>query len=96
MESVETFKFLEFNENAAQSLWRHYCQMMHVFSDRFDVPKIAKHHVQNVPGKAVEGRDDWMSQMERIGLTGNFQEELLTPEAAEMRVMGSVKEWASR
>lgn len=49
--------------------------------------------LKNSPGDAVDEEDDWLGAMEDLGLTRRFQGRLMAPEAKEMRLMASVKEW---
>lgn len=63
------------------------------YPDMFDIMQIAKYHVENSTGDAIDERDDWVGCMENIGLTKKFQSRLMAPEATAMRSMGSAKEW---
>ncbi|MCJ1422359.1 hypothetical protein MMC29_000239 [Sticta canariensis] len=94
LESLETFKFLEFNENAAQALWQLYCQMLRDDPERCDLLKMAKYHITSTPSDAGQERDEWVGHMDRIGLTKSFQARLMAPEAQEMRDVASANEWA--
>ena len=93
LESQETFRFLEFNENTAKALWDLYCEIFRDEPERCDILEMAKYHVTSTPGDAGQG-DDWVAHMDRVGLTKNFQARLMAPEAQEMRQVASANEWA--
>ena len=80
LESLETFKFLEFNEATAQALWHLYCEMLRDDPDRCDLPKTAKSHIRSRPGDAGQG-DDWVGHMDHVGLTKSYQAKIMAPEA---------------
>ncbi|MCJ1462980.1 hypothetical protein MMC07_001584 [Pseudocyphellaria aurata] len=93
LESLETFRFLEFNEATAQALWHLYCEMLRDDPDRCDLLKTAKRHITSTPGDAGQG-DDWVGHMDRVGLTKSYQARIMAPMAQEMREVASANEWA--
>ncbi|MCJ1422570.1 hypothetical protein MMC29_000450 [Sticta canariensis] len=57
LESAEPFEFLEFTKPKARSLWTHYSQMVIDYPDMFDIMQIAKYHVENSAGDAIDKGD---------------------------------------
>ena len=93
LESLETFKFLEFNEMTAQALWNLYCEIFEDEPCRCDLLQTARRHIRSRSEDAGPG-DDWVGHMDRVGLTNRYQARIMAPEAREMREVASANEWA--
>jgi hypothetical protein len=93
IESLETVKFLQFNDGAAEAIWQQFLEDMHEEPDRADLLYCARSYVRAVAGDALYSGDDWIGVMQRIGVTRLFQQRIMDEEFAEMRLSGSCKEW---
>jgi hypothetical protein len=93
IESLETVKFLQFNDDAAETIWQQFLEDMLTEPDRADLFYCARSYVRGVAGDALYCGDDWIGVMQRIGVTNLFQQRIMDEEFAEMRLTGSCKEW---
>jgi hypothetical protein len=93
IESLETVKFLQFNDDAAETIWQQFLEDMLTEPDRADLFYCARSYVRGVAGDALYYGDDWIGVMQRIGVTSLFQQRIMDEEFAEMRLTGSCKEW---
>ncbi|MCJ1427260.1 hypothetical protein MMC29_005163 [Sticta canariensis] len=66
LESLETFKSLEFNEDTAQALWQLYCQMLRDDPERCDLLKMAKYHITSTLSDAGQEGDGWAQEMRDV------------------------------
>ena len=92
IESLETVKFLQLNDDAAMTVWRQFLQDRLTDPDPADLFYSARSYVRSVAGDALYYRDDWIGVMQRIGMTSLFQQRTMGEENAEMRLTGSCKE----
>jgi hypothetical protein len=93
IESLETVKFLQFNDDAAETIWQTFLEDMLAEPDRADLFYCARSYVRGVAGDALYYGDDWIGVMQRIGVTSLFQQRIMDEEFVEMRLTGSCKEW---
>ena len=93
IESLETVKFLQLNDDAAMTIWRQFLQDRLTDPDRADLFYSARSYVRSVAGDALYYRNYWIGVMQRIGMTSLFQQRIMDEEYAEMRLTGSCKEW---
>lgn len=95
LESLKTFRFLEFNHTTALILWERYRNGKIEFPEWSNVVTAAKAHVRTVVGynTTSENDNEWVNVMRRIGLSSNFQARIMKPEWRSMRLAGSLKTW---
>lgn len=92
-ESLETLKFLEFNDTTAEIVWNRYCRNVTEDPDMADLLESAKAHITYHPANPMWDNDDWIGAMQHMGLSSNFQARLMAEEFRDMRLSGSLKEW---
>ena len=92
-ESLETLKFLQFNDATAERVWNRYCQNVAEDPDMANLLESAKAHVTYHPANPMWESDDWVGAMQHMGLSSNFQARLMAEEFRDMRLSGSLKEW---
>lgn len=66
IESLETVKFLQFNDDAAGTIWQQFLEDMLTEPDRADLFYCARSYVRGVAGDALYYGDDWIGVMQRI------------------------------
>lgn len=95
LESLETFKFLEFNDTTAAIVWGRFKSSQSQFPERATVLASAKSHVRGIAGHDTTSENDheWVDVMRRIGLSSNFQARIMSDELKSMRLSGSLKSW---
>jgi hypothetical protein len=96
LESVETLQFLEFNLSTANFIFRNFTDIKFTDPGRAHILHSAKDHIRSTSGDALDHDSDaeWISVMQRIGLSSNYQSRIMHAELSDMRRMASAKEWA--
>jgi hypothetical protein len=96
LESVETLRFLEFTLFTANLIFSKFADSKSTDPDRAHILHSAKDHIRSISGDAIDCNDDaaWISMMQRIGLSSNYQSRIMDTDFSAMRRMASAKEWA--
>ncbi len=96
--SAETYEFLGFNRETAQSLWerylKYYVEMSDIGSGFFCY---AQWHVEvyngSIQADVTTGTEDWDGLMKELGLNENFRTAMMLPRFADIRYTASCKFW---